>query len=136
MPLSDTAIRNAKPQAKPAKLYDSGGLFLLVTPIGGKWWRLKYRFGGKEKLLSLGTYPDISLKDARDRRDAAKKLLANGGDPSTERRKQKLETRLSAANTFGAVADELLGKKAKKLAATTQTKLKGILDNDLRPWLG
>ena len=136
MPLSDTAIRNAKPQAKPAKLYDSGGLFLLVTPNGGKWWRLKYRFGGKEKLLSLGTYPDISLKDARDRRDAARKLLANGGDPSTERRKQKLETRLSAANTFGAVADELLGKKAKKLAATTQTKLKGILDNDLRPWLG
>jgi integrase len=136
MLLSDPAIRNAKPQAKPVKLFDSGGLFLLVTPNGGKWWRLKYRFGGKEKLLSLGTYPQISLKEARNKRDEDKKKLANGVDPSAARIKNKIETRLSAASTFGAVADELLAKKAKKLAEITQNKLKAILDNDLRPWLG
>ena len=75
MPLNDIAIRSAKPEAKQRKLYDSGGLYLLVTPNGGKWWRFKYRFGGKEKLLSLGTCPQVSLKDARDERDEAKKLL-------------------------------------------------------------
>ena len=69
MPLSDTAIRNAKSQVKPYKLYDAGGLFLIVTPAGGKWWRLKYRFEGKEKLLSLGTYPEVGLKEARGKRD-------------------------------------------------------------------
>jgi hypothetical protein len=73
MPLSDTTIRNAKAGVKPAKLFDERGLFLLVTPTGGKWWRLKYRFEGKEMLLSLGTYPDVSLKDARGRRDDARK---------------------------------------------------------------
>ena len=136
MPLTNTEISNAKPQAKPVKLFDAGGLFLLVSPNGGKWWRLKYRFGGKEKLLSLGTYPQVSLKDARNRRDEAKKIISNGNDPSAERQQAKVESRLSAANTFGAVADELLGKKAKKLAQVTQAKLKAILDNDLRPWLG
>lgn len=136
MPLSDTTIRNTKPQAKQTKLYDTGGLFLLIAPNGGKWWRLKYRFGGKEKLLSLGTYPQVSLKEARNKRDDAKKTLSNGSDPSSTRRKEKLETRLSVASTFGAIAEELLEKKAKKLADTTQAKLKGILNNDLRPWLG
>jgi hypothetical protein len=69
MPLSDRAIRNLTPTDRPYKKGDSGGLFLLVTPNGGLWWRLKYRVGGKEKLISLGTYPDVSLKDARKRRD-------------------------------------------------------------------
>ena len=73
MPLSDTAIRKAKPTDKPYKLADEKGLFLLVTPAGGKWWRLKYRFGGKEKLLALGKYPEVGLKDARERRDDARK---------------------------------------------------------------
>lgn len=99
MPLSDTTIRNTKPQAKQTKLYDAGGLFLLIAPNGGKWWRLKYRFGGKEKLLSLGTYPQVSLKEARIKRDDAKKTLSNGSDPSSTRRKEKLETRLSLAST-------------------------------------
>ncbi len=77
MPLSDTAIRTAKPTDKPYKLADEKGLFLLVTPAGGKWWRLKYRFGGKEKLLSLGTYPDVGLKDARAM-SASGKLMMTG----------------------------------------------------------
>ena len=73
MPLTDTTIRNAKPGSKAAKLYDERGLFLIVTPQGGKWWRFRYKWAGKEKLLSLGTYPDISLKDAREKRDEARK---------------------------------------------------------------
>ncbi|MDP1956692.1 MAG: integrase family protein, partial [Rhodocyclaceae bacterium] len=79
--LTDTAVRTAKPTDKPRKLADEKGLFLLVTPSGGKWWRLKYRFGGKEKLLALGVYPAVTLKDARERREEARKLLANGADP-------------------------------------------------------
>lgn len=78
MPLSDTAIRNAKPQNKPYKMYDAGGLFLIITPAGGKWWRLKYRLGGKEKLLSLGTYPETGLKEARGKREDARRLIAQG----------------------------------------------------------
>ena len=75
MPLTSTTIKNAKSEAKPRKLFDERGLFLLVKPNGGKLWRFKYRFDGKEKLLSLGVYPDVSLKDARDRRDEARKLV-------------------------------------------------------------
>jgi hypothetical protein len=78
MPLTDTAARTAKPKEKPYKLSDEKGLFLLVQPAGGKLWRLKYRFGGKEKLLSFGAYPDTGLKDARERREEARKLLVNG----------------------------------------------------------
>ena len=86
MSLTDPAIRNAKPGVTPAgkstdkpyKLGDAGGLYLEVAPTGGKWWRLKYRYDGKEKRLSLGVYPDVSLKDARQRRDDARKLLADG----------------------------------------------------------
>jgi len=73
MPLSDIKARKAKPKAKQYKLFDNEGLFLMITPTGGKWWRFKYRFEGKEKLLSLGTYPEVSLSQARQRRDAARK---------------------------------------------------------------
>ena len=100
MPLTDTAIRNAKPGAKPAKLFDERGLFLLVTPSGGKWWRFRYRFDSKEKLLSLGVYPDIGLKDARQRRDDARKLLANSIDPGENRKVQKAAKSEKSANSF------------------------------------
>jgi hypothetical protein len=76
MPLTDSAVRQAKPGEKPVKMFDGLGLFLIVTPAGGKWWRFRYSFGGKEKLLSLGTYPDVSLKEAREKRTTARKLLA------------------------------------------------------------
>ena len=85
MTLSNTAIRALKPGPKPVKVFDQGGLFLVVSPAGGKWWRLKYRFDGKEKLLSLGTYPDTSLAMARGKRDEARRLLAGGIDPSAHR---------------------------------------------------
>lgn len=108
MPLNDTTIRNVKPEAKQRKLYDSGGLFLLVAPNGGKWWRFKYRFGGKEKLISFGTYPQVSLKDAREDRDNAKKLLRNHIDPAAERKAVKQTE--SGQGSFDAVAREWLSK--------------------------
>ena len=89
MPLTDTAIRAVKPTAKATKLFDGGGLYLEVAPSGGKWWRLKYRFQGKEKRISLGTYPAVGLKDARERREQAKKLLAQGIDPSAHKQEAK-----------------------------------------------
>lgn len=81
MPLADTVVRNAKPGLKPVRLFDEKGLYLEISPAGGKWWRFKYRFDGKEKRLSLGVYPEVSLKDARQRRDEARKLLADDVDP-------------------------------------------------------
>ena len=102
MPLTDTAVRGVKPAAKPQKLFDGNGLFLFITPSGTKSWRLKYRFQGREKLLTLGTYPQLSLKEAREACIAAKKSLSSGTDPSAER---KLRNK-SAQTTFEAVARE------------------------------
>lgn len=110
MPLSDTAVRAAKPKAKPYKVSDSGGLRLLITPSGGKLWRFKYRFLGKEQTLVLGQYPDVSLKDARDGRDAARKLLAAGKNPSQEKRRAAAVAKLSAENTFKVIAEEMIAK--------------------------
>jgi hypothetical protein len=90
MALTATGVKNAKPTAKSQRLFDGGGLYLEVAPSGGKWWRLKYRHAGKEKRLSLGVYPDVSLKDARTKRDDARKLLSAGVDPSGARKAAKL----------------------------------------------
>jgi integrase len=106
--LTDMLIRKAKVPAKPTKLSDERGLYLLCAPSGGKWWRFKYRFGGKEKLLSLGTYPDVSLAKARDARDDARRELANGVDPSAMRQQEKREKAQGAANDFKAVTTEWL----------------------------
>ncbi len=100
MPLSDTAIRLVKPQDKPLKMSDGGGLFLLVTPAGGKWWRYSYRLAGKQKTLSLGTYPDTGLKDAREKHAEARKQVSQGIDPSAIRKAEKSESE----NTFKAWA--------------------------------
>ena len=89
MPLTDTAIRKAKPTEKVQRLFDGGGLYLELSPAGGKWWRLKYRFDGKEKRISLGTYPDTSLASARDKRDAARKLLAAGADSGSIKKNRR-----------------------------------------------
>ena len=117
--LTDTAIRNAKPGSKAVKLFDGGGLYLEVAPAGGKWWRLKYRHGGKEKRISLGVYPDVSLKDARERRDEAdeaRKLIANGIDPGKARQGEKFAAEAQAAedaNTIEVVARDWHAKQAK-----------------------
>ena len=106
MPLTDTSTRNAKPSGKPLRMYDGRGPYLEVSPAGGKWFRLKYRFDVKEKRLSLGVYPDVGLKDARERRDAARKLLANGINPSEHRKAQKAARADGFANSFEVVARE------------------------------
>jgi integrase len=111
MPLTDTQIRNAKPTEKPFKLSDGGWLFLVVQPSGSKLWRMAYRFHGVEKTLSFGGYPDVSLKDARVRRDEAKALVAKGIDPSQQRKLDKLSRAVSMATTFGGIADEYLEKQ-------------------------
>lgn len=136
MALTDTAVRNAKPASKPAKLFDERGLFLIVTPAGGKWWRLRYNFDGKEKLLSLGTYPDVSLKDAREKRDSARKLLAAGIDPGEHRKATKTARVERAANSFEVIAREWFEKNRGTWAVSHSTKILARLENDVFPWLG
>lgn len=95
MPLTDTHIRSLKPDSKPRKYFDGGGLFLYVPTSGSKLWRMAYRFDGKSKLLSFGEYPSVSLRDARERREDARRLLAKGVDPSEQKREEK-KARISA----------------------------------------
>ena len=106
MPLSDIQAKTAKPQANEYKLSDGGGLYLLITPTGGKLWNMKYRFGGKEKRLSFGAYPVLTLADARQRREDAKKLLANGVDPGEMKKILKTANSDTSTNTFEIVARE------------------------------
>ncbi|BCL91930.1 tyrosine-type recombinase/integrase [Ralstonia pseudosolanacearum] len=136
MALTDTAIRNAKPADKPIKLFDGGGLFLHVTPAGQRYWRLKYRFAGKEKLLAIGVYPEVGLKEARDRREEAKRLLGEGVDPSVERKVRKVATVERAANSFEAVAREWHAKYAPGWSESNTKKVLARLENDVFPWLG
>jgi integrase len=136
MPLTDTAVRTAKPIDKPIKMFDERGLFLIVTPAGGKWWRLRYKFDGKEKLLSLGTYPDTSLKDARERRDEARKLLANDIDPGENRKVQKAARVERAENSFEVIAREWFAKYRDTWAPSHSDKIITRLENDVFPWIG
>jgi integrase len=136
MPLTDTAIRNAKPSNKPVRMFDERGLYLEVTPSGGKWWRFKFRFDGKEKLLSMGTFPDTSLKKARERRDEARAQLADGADPGAARKALKLARKLGAANTLEAVAHAWLMHRANAWSERTRTVIAASLQNDVFPALG
>jgi integrase len=114
------------------KLFDGGGLYLLVNPNGSRWWRLKYRIVGKERGLSLGVYPDVPLKLARERRDEARKLIANGVDPSAQRQSDKV----AKAHTFEAVAREWLERQKRKLAEVTSIKATWMLEAFVLPELG
>lgn len=136
MPLTDGAIRNAKPKDKPIRLFDGGGIYLEIAPSGGRWWRLKYRRGGKEKRLSLGVYLDVALTDARARRDAARKLLADGIDPSAKRQADKREADGRAANNFEAVAREWYGKQAHRWVETHASDVLRRLEANLFPEIG
>jgi integrase len=123
MALTDIAIRKAQPKDKPYKLGDSGGLFLSVTPAGGKLWRLKFRVNGKEKLLSLGAWPEVSLATARKERDKAKEALAMGVDPARDKQQAKHRAQVAAANTFGEIAREYLDKRQREgLSDSTRGK--------------
>lgn len=128
MALTDTEIRRSKSDDKPYKLFDSGGLHLLITPAGGKLWRWKYRFAGAEKLMALGKYPEVPLADARVRRDAARKQLANGIDPMAERMAERTSTRVATEHTFARIAelwlDHWKGNKSGRHAAITENRLR------------
>lgn len=134
MPLTDTGIRNAKTTSKAVKLFDERGLYLLVNPGGGKWWRLKYRFDGREKLLSLGTYPDTPLAKARQKRDDARKLLADGIDPSAQR--QAVNAAKGGANSFETIAREWHTKHAPKWSEDHTARILRRLEANVFPWIG
>ncbi len=152
MTLTDTAIRKAKAGLKPIKdksgrpnfesvdgpykMADEKGLFLLVAPTGGKLWRMKYRVDGKEKLLSFGGYPDVPLIRAREKRDEARRLLADGIDPSAHRKAHKALRAELAGNTFEAIGREWYSKELPLWAPAQSVKVKGIFEKNLYPWLG
>ena len=134
--LTEIQVKNAKRKAKAYKLSDERGLFLLVTPNGGKWWRFKYRFNGKEKLISFGTYPDASLKVARMQRDDARALLVNFKDPSAERTANKEQAKRDSLSTFAAAAEDWLTFKSKGWAKETERKARFVVDRYLTPAIG
>jgi integrase len=132
MALTELEIRSARATEKPIKLFDGGGLYLFVQPSGGRWWRFKYRFQGKEREVSFGVYPDVPLKLARTRRDEARKMVADGVDPSAKRKAAK-EARLV---TFQSIAEEWLAIQVKALAASTYDKARWMLSEFVYPRLG
>jgi integrase len=144
MPLNNVRIEAAKPRSKPYKLGDEKGLYLLVQPTGQKWWRLKYRFGprheGKarapEKMLSLGVYPDVSLKRARERRDEARKLLADGIDPSAERKAAEHAQRVAHLHTFEAIARSWMDRNKTKWTASHAIRTERRFEQHVFPWIG
>jgi hypothetical protein len=134
--LTDREIQAAKPRQKPYKLSDGGGLFLEISPAGGRLWRWKYRYGGKEKLLALGRYPDVRGAAARRRAAEARQSLHEGRDPSAEKKAAKERARISADNSFEAVARTWMGKVAPTLVEHTRIKHKTYLEKDVFPWIG
>ncbi|WP_164172755.1 tyrosine-type recombinase/integrase [Stenotrophomonas maltophilia] len=135
-PLTDTAIRKAKPGPKPTKLRDGGGLYVQLNPDGSRWWRWDYRrpATGKRNTLSLGTYPEVSLADARGRQAEARRLLASGIDPGEHRKAAKVAGVEKAANSFEVVTREWLGKQ--KWVESYRCKVVAWMENDVFPWIG
>lgn len=148
MPLTDTALRKAEPGPKARKLADGRGLYIEVAPAGGKWWRLKYRIDGKEKRISLGVYPEVGIKAAREAADAARALLKQGLDPSTQRKADKglqaaqraaierEESGLPAENSFEAIAREWFATRKDEWAEKYADKIIGRLQADVFPFIG
>jgi integrase len=136
MSLTDAAVRNAKAKAKAYKLADGGGLFLWVQPTGGKWWRYKYRFAGKEKLLAVGSYPDTSLAEARERHAQARKVLAAGNDPGEVKKEAKRQAILKSENTFEALAREWYESRKHKWVTSYSKSMMVRLEKNMFPKLG
>lgn len=134
MPLSEFAAKNAKPKDKPYKVADSGGLYLNIQPNGSKLWRMKYRFAEKEKVLSFGPYPLVTIAEARGKRDEAKKLLLAGIDPSAKRKEEKIAAITEARTTFGLLAEEYIKRMEENDAAeATITKTRWLLEDLAKP---
>jgi len=136
MKLTDPTIKAAKPKDKPHKLFDGGGLYLLINPDGSRWWRFKYRFGGKEKLLALGTYPDTGLKKARDRHSSARDLLGDGIDPSATKQAVKQARADRAEGSFELIAREWYAKQAEGWADSYSGKVLRRLEQYVFPKIG
>lgn len=134
--LTELAARKAKPKAKPYKLTDAAALYLEVMPTGAKYWRLQYRYAGRPKRLALGVFPEVSLADARAKRDAARAVIREGRDPSAERKAAKAQAVLSTATTFAAIAGEWLETQRATLAASTFAKAEWTLSQQVCPWIG
>lgn len=133
LPLSDIQVKNAKSKEKNYKLADGGGMYLLVTVSGGKLWRLDYRYKDKRKTMSFGSYPEITLGEARKRRSEARQLLANGVDPGEIKKTIKAEERAERSNTFEKLASDWLERQTSTLAATTRKMIQARLNNDIFP---
>jgi integrase len=134
--LTDPKVKNAKPKSKQYKLSDGKGMYLLVTPLGQKYWRLKYRFGGKEKVLALGVYPDVKLAEARDRRKAARKILDANDDPVQVKKQEQRLQAVMAANSFKAVAEEWHGKQKNRWKPRHAGQVLTSLKKNVFPDLG
>ena len=134
--LTDVAIRKAKPSDKPLRLFDGNGIYLEVQPNGAKWWRHKFRFGGREKLLSLGVYPEVTLVEARAKRAANRKLLESGVDPSMARKAAKAARADLASGSFEAVAREFLQQRVEQWSAPHARRWIERLEKDVFPWMG
>ena len=134
--ITSAAVKQAQPAGKTKRLYDERGLYLEISPAGGKWWRLKYRFAGKEKRLSLGVYPDISLKEARAARDEARRLIAQGVDPSARRKEISRQRVVDAENSFEVVAREWFQKQAPIWSDIHQKNVISKLEKNIFPYLG
>jgi integrase len=136
MPLSDRQIKAAKPKDKPYRLSDEKALYLEITPAGGKYWRMKYRIHGKEKRLAIGVYPDVSLADARTQRDEARKLLARGIDPSTEKQARRVSSRAAAGNSFEVIAREWFAARMADKSESHRKRTLRSLEMYLFPTIG
>jgi integrase len=134
--LTDKEIQNAKPRAKLYRLSDGDGLHLEISPVGGKLWRLRYRFGGKEKMLALGRYPEVRGPNARKRAGEARHAVQSGRDPSVEKKAEKERARIAGDTSFEAVARVWMGKVFPNLAESTRIKHKTFLESDVFPWIG
>jgi hypothetical protein len=129
MSLTAIAIKNARPQAKPYKLTDERALFLLVMPNGAKYWRMQYRHLGKQKTLSLGVWPEVTLAEAREKRDAARKQIADGLDPAAEKKLKRIRAQIDSSVTFKAIAEEWVLKcEREERAKRTLEKIRWLLD--------
>lgn len=136
MALTARQVETARPKEKDYKLSDERGLYLLVKTTGARYWRLKYRIAGKEKKLALGVYPDVSLAEARIKRDDARKIISEGGEPGEKKRKEKLTQKISATNTFHALATEWHQHKSLSWSESYARSVLEALDKDIFPYLG
>jgi Arm DNA-binding domain len=136
MALTDTHIRNAKPKTKSYKLSDGGGMYLLITPDGARYWRLDYRFSGKRRTLALGVYPTTTLSNARTRREEARALLAEDTDPSVVKKATKRAAKHASETTFEAIAREWLYNQRKRLVSRYSAQILTRLEADIFPQMG